>query len=309
MTTNTAFLRSSKNVSSVKNIGVHRKRKYGKYKTMHRPRRCGSCNHLGHNTRTCGVNKDPNWQEDVVITNEESGGNKTIHRNHRCGSCNHLGHNIRTCGVNKDPVLKAKVVITNRKCGKCGEMGHNTRTCTMKKSSRKRRGLMGIMDQHRSNIHLEISKFDNYFTYKNNTYCKMSKIRTVLESSTISQLGGTGHGLFAKRDFLKGELVTRMDEPRLYLIRHPIIKLIPIWFYFTLSNNIVITCQKFLNSDTNEGNVNEMNNNWFKINSATSYANLDAVYSVLLNNVIFVAKTNIPKDTELTFNYTGLKIR
>jgi len=85
-------------------------------------RRCGKCDKIGHNARTCGREGPP----------KAVGAGVKGHR--KCGKCGDVGHNARTCKASGPKAVNvarvaAKVNGGKYKCGHCGDMGHNKRTC------------------------------------------------------------------------------------------------------------------------------------------------------------------------------------
>lgn len=76
-------------------------------------KRCKKCGKLGHNSRTCGKEKNKIVKKKGVRI---------------CSHCGLEGHNVRTCPVIHG-VKEVVVKVSNRVCSYCGEKGHNRRTC------------------------------------------------------------------------------------------------------------------------------------------------------------------------------------
>lgn len=87
----------------------------------HRRRRCTACDKVGHNSRTCPT------IHGVRPRKRRSKGPRI------CSACNEVGHNSRTCPTLNPDAAAARAhrnsVKGSRSCSKCGKKGHNSRTC------------------------------------------------------------------------------------------------------------------------------------------------------------------------------------
>ncbi|XP_043699480.1 uncharacterized protein LOC122650206 isoform X2 [Telopea speciosissima] len=143
--------------------------------------KCGNCDELGHNLRTCPLPLNPqrlkSWKPATWPANStpKTWYDQAKNRN-KCGNCDGLGHNMRTCPLPPNPqrdksgkaitpaTSKPKAwydqVDNHNKCGNCDALGHNLRTCPLplnpeRSKSQKRHAtqspsnLLGTSSNHR----------------------------------------------------------------------------------------------------------------------------------------------------------------
>jgi hypothetical protein len=118
-----------------------------------------------------------------------------------------------------------------------------------------------------------------------------------------SNIVGAGNGLFATRDFEKGEEIVRINKPILFSTDAQLEK------YEEKQNNLPDCCIWIFNSKKWIGSKTKVSKeHWYYINHSTIDANVKPQLNE--STMIWIAKQPIKKGDEIFFNYNpGCKVK